>query len=105
MTLHAQVQAAFPNDGVRSGITIDRRDIDHLIDWLRTLPATHQGARDSSIRATLVAVAGTPLFRCTAIRDHRSISMYYALAAIGKVAPIPMSSSRASGWVTSIALA
>jgi CDP-6-deoxy-D-xylo-4-hexulose-3-dehydrase len=101
MTRHAQSSKLNPRWCLAQD-TIDRQDIDHLIDWLRTYPRLTKGAVTLDFERQWSAWLGRPYSMHCNSGSSANLLMYYALLRSGKLRNTNVIVPSV-GWVTSIA--
>jgi CDP-6-deoxy-D-xylo-4-hexulose-3-dehydrase len=101
MTRHAQSSKLNPRWCLAQD-TIDRQDIDHLIDWLRTYPQLTKGAVTLDFERQWSAWLGRPYSMHCNSGSSANLLMYYALLRSGKLRNTNVIVPSV-GWVTSIA--
>ncbi|HQR16562.1 MAG TPA: aminotransferase class I/II-fold pyridoxal phosphate-dependent enzyme, partial [Nitrospira sp.] len=101
MTLHAQSAKLNPRWCLAQD-TIDRQDIDHLIEWLRTYPRLTKGAVTLDFEQRWSQWLGRPYSVHCNSGSSANLLMYYALLRSGKLRNTNVIVPSV-GWVTSIA--
>ena len=101
MTLHAQSAKLNPRWCLAQD-TIDRQDIDHLIEWLRTYPRLTKGAVTLDFERQWSEWLGRPYSVYCNSGSSANLLMYYALLRSGKLRNTTVIVPSV-GWVTSIA--
>ncbi|MBP8154644.1 MAG: DegT/DnrJ/EryC1/StrS family aminotransferase, partial [Nitrospira sp.] len=101
MTLHAQSAKLNPRWCLAQD-TIDRQDIDHLIEWLRTYPRLTKGAVTLDFERQWSEWLGRPYSVHCNSGSSANLLMYYALLRSGKLRNTKVIVPSV-GWVTSIA--
>ena len=101
MTLHAQSAKLNPRWCLAQD-TIDRQDIDHLIEWLRTYPRLTKGAVTLDFERQWSEWLGRPYSVHCNSGSSANLLMYYALLRSGKLRNTTVIVPSV-GWVTSIA--
>lgn len=101
MTLHAQSAKLNPRWCLAQD-TIDRQDIDHLIEWLRTYPRLTKGAVTLDFEQRWSQWLGGPYSVHCNSGSSANLLMYYALLRSGKLRNTNVIVPSV-GWVTSIA--
>ncbi|MEK6801130.1 MAG: aminotransferase class I/II-fold pyridoxal phosphate-dependent enzyme [Nitrospirota bacterium] len=101
MTLHAQSTKLNPRWCLAQD-TIDRQDIDHLIEWLRTYPRLTKGAVTLDFERQWSEWLGRPYSVHCNSGSSANLLMYYALLRAGKLRNTNVIVPSV-GWVTSIA--
>ncbi|GAB1724308.1 MAG: putative UDP-4-amino-4-deoxy-L-arabinose-oxoglutarate aminotransferase [Nitrospira sp.] len=101
MTLHAHSAKLNPRWCLAQD-TIDRQDIDHLIDWLRTYPRLTKGAVTLDFEHQWSQWLGQPYSVHCNSGSSANLLMYYALLRSGRLRNTNVIVPSV-GWVTSIA--
>ena len=101
MTLHAESAKLNPRWGLAQD-TIDRQDIDHLIEWLRTYPRLTKGAVTVDFEQQWSKWLGRPYSVHCNSGSSANLLMYYALLRSGRLRNTNIIVPSV-GWVTSIA--
>jgi len=101
MTLHAQSAKLNPRWSLAQD-TIDRQDIDRLIDWLKTYPRLTKGALTLDFERQWAEWLGRPYAVHCNSGSSANLLMYYALLRSGKLRNTQVVVPSV-GWVTSIA--